>query len=48
MVPEIEVCNYYLLLVIDDQGKPIDVNSNQDFSIWRKHDSIDVAAVLER
>lgn len=47
VVPEIEVGNHYLLLVIDDQRKAVDVNSNQDFPIRRKHDSIDVATVLE-
>ena len=48
VVPEIEVCDYNLLLVINDQGKAIDIYCYQDFPIWRKYDSIDVATVLER
>ena len=48
MVTEIEVSNYHLLLVINDQSKTIDVDSDQDFAIWRKYYFIDVAPVLER
>ena len=48
VVSEIEVGNYHLLLIINDQSKAVDINSNQDFTIWRKYDSIDVATVLER
>ena len=48
MVPEIEMSNHHLLLVIDDQSKPVNVNGNQDLAIRRKDHSIDVATILER